>query len=91
MPLGEWFKMSRPQRIASMVIVVIIVAITALRILLPRNKPLPAQVEQRAIELAKFRHTIDTTAIDTVPRRRKKAPRQSTATPPREIEEIPTY
>ena len=90
MPLGEWFEMSRPQRIAAMVLIALIVAFTAVRLALPRNEPLPEQVEQRAIELAKFRQAIDTTRIDTVQRRRKKAPgRQEPQHRP--VEEIGTF
>lgn len=90
MALGEWFKMSRQQRIAAMVLVVLIVAVVAVRLSLSRSKPLPEEVERRAVGLAKYRAAIDSAGIDTVERQRKKSEPKPPA-PDREIEAIGTF
>ncbi len=72
MNLGEWFKMSKPQRTAAIILIILIAAISALRIALSRSTHLPEHTEQRAIELAKFREAIDSAKIDTVKQRTKK-------------------
>lgn len=87
---GEWFKMSRPQRIAATVLLALIVAVVAVRLSLSRSRPLPAEVERQAMEMAAFRAAIDSAAIDTVPRpRRKKAAKPVVLD--REIEDIRTH
>ena len=86
----EWFKMSRPQRIAATVLLVLIVAVVAVRLSLSRSRPLPAEVERQAMEMAAFRAAIDSAAIDTTPRPRRKKAAKPVALD-REIEDIRTH
>lgn len=92
MAVGEWFKMSKPQRIAALVLIVLIMAVTAIKVSMTRSKPLPQEVETRAIELAKFRQEIDSAKIDTVlPTRRKKTQQKAGSSIERQMEIIPTH
>ena len=90
MKIGEWFNMSRPQRIASIILVALIVIVTAVRMSLSRNKPLPEQVEQRALKLARFRADIDSAGIDTATTI-KKPKQPKPPAPDRKVEQIPTF
>ena len=90
MKITEWFNMSRPQRIASVILIVLIVIVTAVRLSVSHNKPLPSQIEQRAIELARFRADIDSADIDTtLPVKKPKPPKAAHSD--RQIEQIPAF
>lgn len=88
--IREWFKMSRPQRIAAIVIVAMIMVVTIIQVSMSRSTPLPDEMERRALELAGFQAAIDSAGIDTIkPLPRKKPSKQPVAD--REIEPIPTF
>ncbi len=90
MAISEWFKMSRPQRIAAIVLTALIVAIVAVRLSLSHTRPLPEEVERQAMEMARFRAAIDSADIDTaIAPRKNKSPKHPV--PDRTIETIPQF
>ena len=88
MAIGEWFKMSRPQRIAAIVLAALIVTAVAVRMSLSHTRPLPKEVERQAVEMARFRAAIDSARIDTATHIRKSPKRP---VPDRAIETIPQF
>lgn len=88
MAISEWFKMSRPQRIAAMVLAALIVAAVAVRMSLSHTRPLPEEVERQAMEMARFRAAIDSARIDTATQK-QKSPKHPV--PDRAIETIPQF
>ena len=86
-----WLKMPHGQRVAAVAVLCMILVVTVVKVHVSRHWSVPAEVDERMDELAKFREEIDSAQIDTSVIKKRKTREKTTQVHDREIEDIPVY